>query len=106
MRQKGARYLVGTPKFMLKKFEQQLLSNDWEEVQSGVQVRLVASPEQQGEAFVLCKSQRRRYKENAILNRFVQNMETGSTKMATGMETGKLKDRQKAERRIGRLHRV
>ena len=26
MRQKGARYLVGTPKAMLKKFEQQLLS--------------------------------------------------------------------------------
>ena len=39
MRSKRARYLVGTPKSMLKKFEQELLSQDWEEVQPGVQVR-------------------------------------------------------------------
>jgi transposase len=103
MRQKGARYLVGTPKSLLKKFEQQLLSQDWEEVQSGVEVRLCPAPDNQGETFVLCRSQGRREKENAILNRFVQNMEAGLVKMAAGMAAGKLKDRQKAERRIGRL---
>jgi transposase len=103
MRQKGARYLVGTPKSMLKKFDQQLLSRDWEEVQSGVEVRLCSTPDNQNETFVLCRSQGRREKENAILNRFVQNMEAGLIKMAAGMATGKLQDRQKAERRIGRL---
>jgi transposase len=103
MRQKGARYLVGTPKSLLKKFEQQLLSQDWEEVQSGVEVRLCPAPDNQGETFVLCRSQGRREKENAILNRFVQNMAVGLVKMAAGMAAGKLKDRQKAERRIGRL---
>jgi transposase len=103
MRQKDARYLVGTPKSLLKKFEQQLLSQDWEEVQSGVEVRLCPAPDNQGETFVLCRSQGRREKENAILNRFVQNMEAGLVKMAAGMAAGKLKDRQKAERRIGRL---
>jgi len=103
MRQKGARYLVGTPKSMLKKFEQQLLSRDWEEVQSGVEVRLCSNSDNQGETFVLCRSQGRREKENAILNRFVQNMEAGLTKMEASMATGKLKDRQKTERRIGRL---
>lgn len=103
MRKKGARYLVGTPKSMLKKFEQQLLSKDWEEVQSGIEVRLCSVPDSQGETFVLCRSQGRREKENAILNRFAQNMEAGLVKMAAGMATGKLKDRQKAERRIGRL---
>ena len=30
MRKTGARYLVGTPKAMLKKFEQQLLDQNWE----------------------------------------------------------------------------
>jgi len=103
MRRKGARYLVGTPKAMLKKFEQQLLSQNWEEVQSGVEVRLCPAPDDQGETFVLCRSQGRREKENAILNRFVQNMEAGLVKMEASMAAGKLQDRQKAERRIGRL---
>jgi transposase len=43
MRRKGARYLVGTPKFMLNKFERQLLEDDWEEVQSGVDVKVLPS---------------------------------------------------------------
>jgi len=103
MRQKGARYLVGTPKSMLKKFEQELLSQDWEEVQPGVEVRLCPSDEDKGETFVLCRSQGRKEKENAILNRFVGNMETSLAKMAARMENGRLKDRQKAERQIGRL---
>jgi len=101
MRRKGARYLVGTPKFMLNKFERQLLEDDWEEVQAGVDVKLL--PSSDGEVFVLCRSQKRRNKDNAILNRFVQNMEAGLTKMAVSMEAGKLKSLQKAERRIGRL---
>ena len=103
MRQIGARYLVGTPKAMLKKFEQQLLSQNWEAVQSGVEVRSCSNPDDQAETFVLCRSQGRREKENAILNRFVQNMEAGLAKMAASMAAGKLQDRQKAERRIGRL---
>jgi transposase len=103
MRKKGARYLVGTPKSMLKKFEQQLLGKDWEEVQSGVEVRLCSVPDSQGETFGLCRSQGRREKENAILNRFVQNMEAGLAKMEASMASGKLQDRQKAERRIGRF---
>ena len=49
MRQKGARYLVGTPKTMLKKFEQQLLEPELGRVQPGVEVRLCCSgPEGQG----------------------------------------------------------
>ncbi len=103
MRRKGAFYLVGTPKSLLKKFEQQLLSQDWEEVQSGVEVRLCPGSDDQAETFVLCRSQGRREKENAILNRFVQNLEAGLVKMEASMAAGKLKDRQKAERRIGRL---
>jgi len=33
MQERGARYIVGTPKSMLKKFEKELLAKDWEEVQ-------------------------------------------------------------------------
>jgi len=45
MRKVDVRYLVGTPKTMLKKFERPLLEQDWEEVQPGVDVKLCRSPE-------------------------------------------------------------
>ena len=80
MREKGVRYLVGTPKSMLKKFERELLSKGWEEVRPGVEVKLCPSQEEIGDVFVLCRSQGRREKENAILNRFVGNMEAGLAK--------------------------
>lgn len=74
MRDKKARYLVGTPKSMLKKFEQELLSQDWEEVQPGVHVRLCTSRGDKVETFVLCRSEGRKEKEPAILNRFIGKM--------------------------------
>ena len=103
MRRIGARYLVGTPKSMLKKFEQQLLERSWEEVQPGVDIKLCRSPEGADETFVLCRSQGRKEKENAILSRFVTRLETKLNNLAHQAETGKARDKQKVERRIGRL---
>jgi transposase len=103
LRSTGARYLVGTPKSMLKKFERELLEQSWEEVQPGVDVKVCRSPEGTEETFVLCRSLGRREKENAILNRFVTRLEAGLAKLVGQAEKGKLKDRQKVERRIGRL---
>jgi transposase len=103
LRSNGARYLVGTPKSMLKKFERELLAQSWEEVQPGVDVKICRSPDGTDETFVLCRSLGRREKENAILNRFVTRLEAGLAKMVEQAEKGKLKDRQKVERRIGRL---
>jgi transposase len=103
MRKVGARYLVGTPKAMLKKFEQQLLEQNWEAVQPGVDVKLCCSPEGRDETFVLCRSQGRKEKENAILNRFVTRLESKLDHLARQAETGKARDKQKVERRIGRL---
>ena len=102
MRASGARYLVGTPKSLLKKFEQHLLDQDWEEVQAGVEVKLCPAPSGT-ETFVLCRSLGRKEKENAILHRFVARLEEKLTKLAERAEQGKLRDRHKAERQIGRL---
>lgn len=44
LRAAGAHYLVGTPKGMLKRFEQRLLDKDWEEVEPGVEVKLCCAP--------------------------------------------------------------
>jgi len=103
MRKRGARYIVGTPKSMLRKFEHELLAKGWEEVHPGVEVKKCASPEGAEEAFVLCRSEGRKEKEMAILNRFVTRLEAGLNKLKEQARQGKLRDRQKAERRIGRL---
>jgi transposase len=103
LRSTGARYLVGTPKSFLKKFEHQLLEQNWEKVQPGVEVRLCRSPEGTDETLVLCRSAGRKEKENAILNRFVNSLENRLLKLAGRAQAGKVRDRQKVERRIGRL---
>jgi transposase len=103
MQDRGARYLIGTPKSMLRKFERELLAKDWEEVHPGVEVKICASPEGKDETFVLCRSEGRKDKEAAILNRFVSRLEAGLNKLKEQADLGKLRDRQKAERRIGRL---
>lgn len=103
MKKRGARYLVGTPKSMLRKFEQELLTKGWEEVHPGIEVKICAGPEDGEETFVLCRSGGRKDKEKAILNRFLDRLEAGLGKLKEQAEKGRLRDRQQAERRIGRL---
>lgn len=103
MRATGARYLVGPPKSMLKKFEQHLFDQNWEEVQPGVDVTRCRSPEGTEETFVLCRSAGRKEKENALLNRFVIRLENTRVKLAEQAATGRARDQQKGERQIGRL---
>lgn len=99
----GARYLVGTPKSMLRKFEHELIDKDWQEVHEGVEVKLCSAPDGTQESFVLCRSEGRKEKETAILNRFITRLEAGLAKLKEQADQGRLRDRQKADRRIGRL---
>jgi transposase len=103
LRSTGAHYVVGTPKSLLKKFEHELLDQNWEEVQPGVDVKLCRSPEGTEETFILCRSAGRKEKENVILKRFVENLETRLRKLAEQAQAGRARDRQKIERQIGRL---
>jgi transposase len=103
MRSSNARYLVGTPKSLLKKFEQHLLDQDWEEVQPGVEVKICRPPEGADETFVLCRSLGRKEKEKAILNRFVTRLEDKLAALAERAAKGRIRDKQKVERQIGRL---
>lgn len=103
LRTRGAHYIVGTPKTMLRKFESELTETGWEEVEPGVEVKFAASPDDAGEMFLLCRSQGRKEKERAILNRFITRLETGLAKLKEQAEKSRRPDRQKVERRIGRL---
>lgn len=103
LRERNAHYIVGTSKAMLRKFERELTETGWEEVQPGVEVKLAASPEGSSETFLLCRSQGREEKERAILNRFITRMEAGLTKLKSQAESGRLRNKEKALVRIGRL---
>jgi transposase len=77
----GRRYILGTPKSMLRKFEQQLLDETWSEVHAGLEVKLCPGPEGQ-EVFILCRSAQRRLKERAMHDRFEQRLEQKLEQMA------------------------
>lgn len=104
LRGRGGHYLVGTPKAMLRRFEQNLTEQDWKEVQEGVEVKLVPGPGGD-ETFVLARSADRREKEKAMHDRFVERLEEGLRKMQSSAESGRLKDEAMANRRLGRLLR-
>lgn len=77
----GRRYLVGTPKSALKKFERELLSEDWETVREGLEVKKYPSPDGQ-EVFILCRSADRLEKETAMHDRFAKRIREGLEKIA------------------------
>jgi transposase len=103
LRKRKARYLVGTPRSTLRRFEQELAEAKWEEVEPGVEIKLCRTPEGTEETFILCRSRGRQEKETAILNRFVTRLEAGLNKLVQQAEKGKIRQKQIAERRIGRL---
>ena len=103
MRKRGARYLVGTPKALLRKFEQELLEKNWKSVRPDVEIKLCPEPSGSEETYVLCRSQGRKDKELAILNRFITRIEEGLQKILEQTSSGKLRDKQKALLRIGKL---
>lgn len=102
IRERGGFYIVGTPKAMLRKFEQYLTDKEWHEVQAGVEVKLVPGPAVE-EIFILTRSVDRRKKEHAMHQRFLDRMEEGLKKLRASIESGRLKDEGVAQRRLGRL---
>jgi len=102
IRKRGGQYLVGTPRRQMKQFEQELLKEDWTQVRPDVEVKKVAIPQGE-ETFILCRTAGRQEKEKAIRNRFSARMEDALQRLANTIEKGRLKDRNKMERRLGRI---
>src|ERR1700682_2217086 len=102
IRKRGGQYLVGTPRRQMKRFEEELLKDDWTQVRPEVEVKKVAIPQGE-ETFILCRTSGRKEKEKALRNRFSARMEDALTRLAKTIATGRLKDRNKMERRLGRI---
>jgi transposase len=127
-RQGQRRYLVGTPKSLLKKYEQELLSEDWHTIREGIEVKLLpvpddedsqeeetdgdecaateasadSAPVKQKELFILCRSRDRIEKDAGILRRFEERIEQRLRAMAERCAK-QCRDPQKVEREVGRL---
>jgi len=130
LRDGGRRTIIGTPKATLKKFEQEILKDDWHAIRDGLEVKIVPWPkdddkddsgaepaaaitnasgaedvseqEPTPETFILCRSRDRSKKEEAMTQRFETKIEEALVRMKAGCEK-KNRDPQKVERQIGRL---
>jgi transposase len=102
IRRRGGQYLVGTPRSQMKQFEEELLKDDWTQVRPEVEVKKAAIPQGE-ETYILCRTAGRKEKEKAIRNRFSTRMEDALKRLAASIEKGRLKDRHKMERRLGRI---
>ena len=99
--QSGRRYIVGTLRGMLRRFEQELLQEDWQKVHEGLEVKCCASGDGR-ETFILCRSEQRRQKEQAIHERFERRLEAGLRQIEHSCSERKYKVVTIA-RRLGRL---
>jgi transposase len=97
----GRHYILGTQRGQLKHYEAELLKADWQEVQLGLEVKRVESPDGQ-EVFILCRSRDRAEKEKGIHDRFEQRIEEGLKQMARSCERRRYQV-SVMERRVGRL---
>src|SRR6266403_1149919 len=102
IRKRGGQYLVGTPRSQMKQFEGELLKQDWTQVRPEVEVKKVALAQGE-ETYILCRTAGRKEKERAIRNRFSGSMEKALKGLAKTIELGRLKDRNKMERRLGKI---
>jgi transposase len=102
IRKRGGQYLVGTPRRQMKRFEAELLRDDWTQVRPDVEVKQIAIPQGE-ETYILCRTAGRKEKEKAIRNRFSARMESALAALEKSIASGRLKDRYKMERRLGRI---
>jgi transposase len=104
LKERGARYLVGTPKSDLKRVEQHLVDRgEWTAIRDGLQVKQCPGPDGE-EVFILCRSEARRTKEKAMHDRFSERIQKALEKLGRRLECArKAAEVGRVERQIGRL---
>jgi transposase len=101
LKQARRRYIVGTPKGVLKRFEGELRAKDWHQVREGLEVRFCPAPGGE-EVFLLCRSAQRKEKEQAMHERFEKRIEEGLEKIAASCRKRKQLPAAVGQR-VGRL---
>jgi len=81
LKEGNRRYIMGTHKTLLRRYEKQLIASDWNAVHGGLEVKLCADPDGGTETFILCRSAARREKEKAMHEKFEKRIEAGLTSL-------------------------
>jgi len=100
LRERGAHYLVGTPKRKLQAYEQKLLAGPWTKASAEVEVQLV--PEND-EVYILCRSAGRKAKERAMRWRWLRGLVGDLRALRRRVAHGQLKNADLIQQQIGRL---
>jgi transposase len=101
LKQRGSRYIVGTPRGRLKQFAEAVCHGTWGALREGLEVQ--RCPDAPGEeTFILCRSADRAAKEQAMRERLVGRIEAGLAKIEAACQRQRC-DLGKIERRVGRL---
>ena len=102
LKEGGRRYIMGTHKSLLRKYEKELVASDWSLVHEGLEVKLCSDPEGGSETFILCRSAARREKEKAMHEKFERHIEEGLSSLVKLAEKRALTAVEIAQR-VGRL---
>jgi len=86
----------------MKRFESELVQENWTQVREDVEIKQIAIPQGE-ETYLLCRTAGRKEKEKAIRTRFSARMENALRGLEKSIAQGRLKDRYKMERRLGRI---
>jgi len=100
LRERGAHYLVGTPKRQLHAYAQKLLAGPWTKASAEVEVQLVPEHE---EVYVLCRSAGRKAKERAMRWRWLRGLIGDLRALRRRVALGQLKNPDLIQQAIGRL---
>ncbi len=102
LKEGGRRYIIGTPKTLLRRYEKQLVASDWNIIHEGLEVKLCPDPDGGTETFILCRSAARREKEKAMHERFEKRIEEGLTSLVKLAEKRSM-TAVEVSHRVGRL---
>jgi len=101
LKQHGRRYIVGTPKSLLRRFERALAGESWQRVREGVETQLCPAPGGD-EVFIVCRSAARRTKERAMHDRFERRIIEGLDAIAASCRK-RVQPALAVAQRVGRL---
>ncbi len=110
LRQENRRYIIGTNKSLLKKFEQELLKQDWKTIREGIEVKLCSMPRDEDdpssvedrELFILCRSNDRKEKDQKIVQKSADKIAARLATMTERCEKQN-RDQLRVAREIGHL---
>jgi transposase len=115
LREENRRYIIGTNKALLKKFEQEIIKQDWNTIRDGIEVKLCKVPREEDESeedksktiesselFILCRSRDRKEKDQGIIQRAADKIASRLIKMTERCEKQN-RSQLIVSREIGRL---